>query len=143
MSVVHGQENSGQPFDRAPNGLRAYYLDGSIEEVDNQTDNQFKNKWNSLDHPNLVSVVLFQKQRFGQHDPKDNTSKWRNYRFLIHTNEEPEDATWYWMADDTLLPAIGFSSDIPPGAHAYPMILRDPALIEDQQMAAFLDRSWT
>ncbi len=141
MSIVHGQENPRQSFDRKAAGFRAYMLDGSIIRQDNQSDNQFKVKWNQLDHANVVSIVLFQNQRFGKHD-SDGVDRWKNYRILIHTNTESEDATHYWLDDDTLLIAEGFSSDIPPNAHDYPMVVRDYALTKAQQMLAFNDTVW-
>ncbi len=141
MSFEHGQKNPGKGFDRKAAGFRAYMLDDSIVTQDNQSDAQFKIKWNQLDHANLVSVVLFQNQKFGKHD-KDGTDRDHNYRILIHTNTDSEDATHYWMDDTTLLIHEGFAVDIPPGAHDYPMVIRDPIITEPQQILAFNDVDW-
>ncbi len=141
---MSGQENPGQGFDRKAAGFRAYMLDGSIIRVDNQADAQFKNQWNQLDHANLISVVLFQKQRFEAFE-EDNVARFKHYRILIHTNTESEDATRYWMDDDTLLIFEGFAADEAqhPNAHGYPMVIRDYTITEAQQILAFDDVVWT
>jgi len=142
MSVTPGQENPGQAFERRAAGFRAYMLNGDIITEDLNADIVFKMAWNNLDHANLVSVVLFQNQRFGVLNDVDGQDRWKNYRILIHTNTESEDATHYWMDDTTLLIEEGFSSDIPPGAHDYPMVIRDGAITAPQQLLAFLDVQW-
>ncbi len=141
MSVVVGQENPGQAFVRRAAGFRAYMLNGDIISADLSADIVFKIAWNNLDHANLVSVVLFQNQRFGVYE-SDGVLRWRNYRFLIHTNTDSDDATNYWMDDNTMLIEEGFSSDIPPGAHDYPMVIRDYSLIAAIQLLAFNDVVW-
>ncbi len=139
MSVVIGQENPGQAFNKNTAGYRAYMLDDSIEEVDNNSDQQFKNAWNALDHPNLVAVNMFQNQRYGRFD-RDAVAKWFNYKIFVKTNDA--DNTWYWLTDDDLQLNWGLAVDIPVDAHAYPMIVRDPSVTHDQELLADKDNTW-
>jgi deoxycytidine triphosphate deaminase len=140
MSVEIGQENPQTPFNRDPRGFRAYMLDGSIIRQEVNSPNQFKNRWNSLDHTNLVAVNLFQNQRYGRVD-KDKVARWKNYKTMIHTNDD--EFTHYWMDDTSLQIALGNSVDIPANAHSYPTIVRDPSITRAAELLAFEDNLWS
>ncbi len=111
--MVIGQTDPHLPFNREPLELTAFFLDGSEETVEFRNAAQFIMAWKNLDHPNLISIVLLQKQTY-----TNRKKGLRNYRQLIFTNDS--ETTHYWLEKDGWEIQDGDSIDIPDGSSAFP-----------------------